>query len=328
MVTAIPYHVEINRVIDLLASQIYQTPLALLRENCQNAYDAILERSWSDSQFADPVIDVEISEDRIRVSDNGIGMSPQDLDAHYWRAGSSGKNNPESRAAGVVGTFGIGAMANFGVASRLIVTTESSKSGQRTRSSVERERLSATVPCISIEELPSQRHPGTTVEIVIDESTSVDVGQAISYISEAVRYIPIPVVVNESVVSQHQFMEALSRPGSSEPSIFKRVKIAGGIEASMELAIGFNGEPWVRVTDLKDGADDVGGEIILGQDRHQISAYRSGFSLAITAVRSHFGLGGVAKLVGSDTYCRARSPHYFKCSVPSNPCHGIRTVDS
>ena len=64
----------------------------------------------------------------------------------------------------------------------------------------------------------------------------------------------------------------------------------------MELAMGFNGEPWVRVTDMKDGSDIIAGEIILGQDQHQIHAYRSGFSLATTAVKSHFGLGGVANL--------------------------------
>jgi molecular chaperone HtpG len=40
----IPFEVEASRVIELLARQIYQTPLALLRENCQNAFDAILMR--------------------------------------------------------------------------------------------------------------------------------------------------------------------------------------------------------------------------------------------------------------------------------------------
>jgi len=40
-------------------------------------------------------------------------MTPDDLSQHYWTAGSSSKNNEDARAAGVVGTFGIGAMANF-----------------------------------------------------------------------------------------------------------------------------------------------------------------------------------------------------------------------
>ena len=296
MVTAIPYHVEINRIIDLLASQIYQSPLALLRENCQNAYDAILERTFREPEFTDPQIVVEIANDRIRVSDNGIGMSPQDLDLHYWRAGSSGKNNPESRAAGVVGTFGIGAMANFGVASELSVITESFNTGQRTKSSVERANLSATEPCISIEDLPSERNPGTTVEIIIDEGVNLDLAQAIAYSTEAVRYVPIPVFVNGNVVSMHEFVEDLPQPRNPESRVRRRVSLAGTIEATVELATGFNAEPWVRVTDMSNGSDAIAGEIILAQDRHQIHAFRSGFSLATTGVQSHFGLGGIANV--------------------------------
>lgn len=41
----IPFNVQIDRVLDLLCSQIYDSPLSLLRENVQNAYDAILQRS-------------------------------------------------------------------------------------------------------------------------------------------------------------------------------------------------------------------------------------------------------------------------------------------
>ena len=296
MVTAIPYHVDINRVIELLASQIYQSPLALLRENCQNAYDAILERMFKEPEFADPRIVIEIEKDRIRVSDNGIGMSPQDLDLHYWRAGSSGKNNPESRAAGVVGTFGIGAMANFGVASELSVITESFNTGQRTKSSVERANLSATEPCISIEDQASETNPGTTVEIIIDERVNLDVAQAIAYSAEAVRYVPIPVSVNGNVVSMHEFVEDLPQPRNPDSTARQRVSLAGTIEATVELATGFNAEPWVRVTDMSNGSDAIAGEIILAQDQHQIHAFRSGFSLATTGVQSHFGLGGFANL--------------------------------
>lgn len=296
MATAIPYHVEINRIIELLASQIYQTPLALLRENCQNAFDAVLERMWRDPQYDNPEITVNITSDRIQVRDNGIGMTPEDLTSHYWRAGSSGKNNPQSRAAGVVGTFGIGAMANFGLASELIVTTESWKTGQRTKSSVERERLSATEPCISLDELPSEGQAGTTVEIIVDEETNINVAQAYAYITEAVRYVQVPVIVNGNIVSKHSLSEAISRPGTSDSIVYEGATITGQVEATVELAMGFNGEPWVHVSNLRDGSEEIKGEVILAQDRHQIDAFRTGFALASSAAQSHFGLGGVANL--------------------------------
>ena len=296
MTTSIPYHVEINRIIELLASQIYQTPLALLRENCQNAFDAVLERMWWDPQFENPEITVEIAPGRIQVRDNGIGMTPGDLDSHYWRAGSSGKNNPESRAAGVVGTFGIGAMANFGVASELRVTTESWKTGERTISSVERERLSASEPCISIQQLSPEGAPGTSVEIIIEEGVQINLAEATGYITEAVKYLPIPVIVNGAIVSKHDLGEAVPRPGNAGSVVYESALITGQVEASVELAIGLNGEPWVRVTNLRDGSTPINGEVVLAQDRHQIFAYRTGFSLAASAVQSHFGLGGVANL--------------------------------
>src|SRR5688572_30854812 len=54
-----------------------------------------------------------------------------------------------SRAAGVVGTFGIGAMANFGIAEDLVVETESARTGERTLCSAARSTLSVTEECIS-----------------------------------------------------------------------------------------------------------------------------------------------------------------------------------
>ena len=296
MVTSIPYHVEINRVIELLASQIYQSPLALLRENCQNAYDAILQRRWEDPQFDNPLISVEISQGRLTIADNGIGMSPQDLDAHYWRAGSSGKNNPSAIAAGVVGTFGIGAMANFGVASAITVTTESFRTGQRTKSSVERDKLSATEPCITIEALSSQGASGTVVDVTVADGVLLDIPQAVSYIAGTVRYLPIPVRVNGQDMSGHQFSEDLPQPRNSELATWQGVPVGGTVSATVDIAVGPNAEPWIRVTQINDGGRPIAGELVLMQDLHQINAFRSGFSLATAGVQSHYGLGGMANL--------------------------------
>jgi len=101
----IPFAVEISRMIELLATQIYPTPFALLRENIQNSFDAILLRRHLDQTF-EPRIEVTIEPKRVIVADNGIGMSRSDLRNHFWRAGSSSKNTEVARAAGVVGTFG------------------------------------------------------------------------------------------------------------------------------------------------------------------------------------------------------------------------------
>ncbi len=83
----IPFQIETQRVIQLLAKQIYQSPLALLRENSQNAFDAVRQRLAKDASFQ-PRIGIQLSPDLISISDNGIGMTPDDLRNHYWNAGS------------------------------------------------------------------------------------------------------------------------------------------------------------------------------------------------------------------------------------------------
>ena len=45
----IAFKVEFSWILELLADQIYQSPLALLRENTQNAFDAIRMRIASDT---------------------------------------------------------------------------------------------------------------------------------------------------------------------------------------------------------------------------------------------------------------------------------------
>src|SRR4051794_27868802 len=117
------FQVEAQRVLEILSKQIYDSPYAMLRENVQNAYDAVLMRAVEDPGFTigQAAIDVTVSPDAIVVSDNGVGMSEDILRNNFWRAGSSGKNTESARKAGVVGTFGIGAMANFGVCRSLRV---------------------------------------------------------------------------------------------------------------------------------------------------------------------------------------------------------------
>ena len=191
----IPFQVETSRVLDLLAKQIYQSPLALLRENAQNAYDAVLMRESRDPGCA-ARIDIVVSPEEIRVMDHGVGMTPGEVRDNYWRAGHSGKNTEEARAAGVVGTFGIGAMANFGIAGELIVETESAATGERCRSRAVLDRLSLNEDCVELETLETQQKPGTSVTAIILPKHRIDVGQAMRYIAEFVQLLEVPVTVN------------------------------------------------------------------------------------------------------------------------------------
>ena len=136
------FQIEVAKILEILSTRIYDSPYALLRENVQNAYDAILMRRYRSPGTFTPRIDVTISANSIDVTDNGIGMTLEELRNHFWRAGASGKNTPEAIAAGVVGTFGIGGLANFGICQKLTVISESASNNTRTKCQANRDTLS------------------------------------------------------------------------------------------------------------------------------------------------------------------------------------------
>lgn len=112
-----------NQMIRLLGVQLYDTPLAMLRENVQNSVDAIRERKKLDPKVFQPRINVTISNEMVMIEDNGKGMTKDIIKNNYWTAGNSSKNTEQAQQAGVVGHFGIGALANFGVCSKLELST-------------------------------------------------------------------------------------------------------------------------------------------------------------------------------------------------------------
>jgi molecular chaperone HtpG len=285
----IPFEVDVNRVIEVLAAQIYQTPLALLRENAQNAFDAILMRRHRGDEF-EPRIDVRITDREITIADNGIGMTPQDLRRHYWHAGSSGKNNPEARAAGVVGTFGIGAMSNFGIADALELETESALTGERTRSAARRATLSATEDCIVLASIPAAGEPGTRVSATMPEGT-VNVAEATQYIADFVGLVAVPVLVNGEVVSQQGVDSQLPPPDAQD---IDAGVLHSRLSGSVRLKVTGAGEVWVSIRDLSFDGKTVGGSIVLRQGASAIRTFRSGFGLAVAGVNSAYTLGGLA----------------------------------
>lgn len=291
----IPFNIDTQRIIELLGKQLYQSPLALLRENTQNAYDAILLRHRLDPTFA-PQIEITISPRELRVSDNGVGMTPDDLRRHFWHAGSSSKNNDEARAAGVVGTFGIGAMANFGIASDLQVETESWTTRERSRSGASREKLTLNRDCIDLEAITSHGTAGTTIVAQVQADHSIDVAEATRYVTDFVALLSIPVAVNGTVVSQQsveRFVPALT--GRTESTA--TAKIGPRLLADITLTISSNADVRIELRNVVWSGKPMGGTLTLRSGSPALRTYRSGFGLATAAVSSFYQLGGVADIL-------------------------------
>ena len=160
-------------------------------------------------QDFDPVIEVTVDANSVTVRDNGIGMTAQEIETSYWYAGQSGKNTDAARAAGVVGTFGIGAMANFGVADSLSVESESATACERTVSSVRKSELSTDAESISVKPIARTGRPGTIVVAHLSSSVTMPIQEARNYIHDFVEFVDIPVFFNGENISGSVHRDAL-----------------------------------------------------------------------------------------------------------------------
>ena len=294
----IPFKVEFSRILELFAAQIYQSPLALLRENTQNAFDAVLMKGHSQRDDLDyePAIRVTVDSDKIVVADNGIGMTSDEIETNYWYAGRSGKNTSAARAAGVVGTFGIGAMANFGVAEELSVESESG-TGQRTHSSVRKSELSTEFDSISLSNVPPLGQSGTSVCATLAQPGTVAVSEAKDYLKEFVRFVDVPVYFNEDLISGAAPRSILPSPRYAWTERISRADLAGLVVADLDVYGMATGELRVVVENLVwELSTDRPGVIVLLQERAGIQTLRSGFGLSTVALQSTYQWGGVADI--------------------------------
>ncbi len=293
----IAFKFDVSRMLELLSDQIYQSPLALLRENTQNAFDAIRMRQAIQNEDFEPVIKVTLNEERIIVSDNGIGMTADEIESNFWYAGQSGKNTQFAQEAGVVGTFGIGAMANFGVADELSVESESALDGERTLSSVRKAELSMDKESITLLKIESKQQAGTTVQATLSPECNVSVPDAINFLREFVEFVEIPVIFNGELLSGAAYRTVLPSERSSWSEHVCNASLAGIIFGDLQVLGMASGELRIVFENVGSQVElNKRGSIILLQGRNVIRTLRFGFGLATVAMQSVYQWGGIINL--------------------------------
>lgn len=283
---------DADAMVHLLGVQLYDTPLAMLRENVQNAYDAILERMDKEAAFKDGIVKIEVVGDHITIIDNGIGMDEQGLQENYWTAGHSGKNNPESRKAGVVGHFGIGALANFGVCSRLEVNTMRIGTNTRYLCVAERDKMSGTQFPLTIQEDNTGSY-GTKISAILMPGITITEEQVEAYITKYVQFIPIPVTINGRTIKQKQLFVNRARPNSE--SLESDVK-DGVVRFHYDISfLKYQPlKPEILVTNIVYNYESVRGRLFLNKDENEIFGLNNGFGISRVGLASEFYFGGVA----------------------------------
>ncbi|WP_341808516.1 molecular chaperone HtpG [Wolbachia endosymbiont (group E) of Neria commutata] len=140
------FDAEVGKVLNIVIHSLYTNKDIFLRELISNASDAcdkLRYKSQSNSNLLDSSDELKITirvnkdENELCITDNGIGMSRQDLIDNLGTIASSGtqkfldaiKNNKDSnQAVELIGKFGVGFYSSFMVASEVIV--ESRKAGE------------------------------------------------------------------------------------------------------------------------------------------------------------------------------------------------------
>ncbi|NLE27257.1 MAG: hypothetical protein GX625_18365 [Clostridiaceae bacterium] len=297
MSDGIVFNVETTQILKILACDIYDSPLALLRENLQNAYDAVRMRYVKSGVLEEGGrIDIRVENGQISIADNGIGMDEEVLRKNFWMAGSSGKHTETARKAGVVGTFGIGAMANFGVCNHLTVETKTEGSEGFLRSTADRDSLKIGEECIILERIKSSRDVGTTVTAVLDNNKLINPEQALQYLKPYVSLLRVPVYFNGSLISCNSLKSQLPIAGRKFVALGMKNLSDDLFSASFEVHADSSGQILVCVTNVIFGGNFVEGNLALLQSGGQIMGLRSDFGLAPIPAIGNYRFGGIANL--------------------------------
>ena len=293
----IAFDVETERILQILSSEIYDSPKAFLRENVQNAYDAILMRCTAQGlPIAERRIRITLEKERLTIDDDGIGMTEEVLKGNFWKAGSSGKKTELAQRSGVIGTFGIGAMANFGVCIALRVETRHIESELTLVSSARREELRIAQDCIDLERVADDRTPGTTIIGDLDPSFVIDEAAACDYLSPYVRFLPVPVLVNDRVISGEAFDGALGDKAAGFDRISSRSVSRDGYSGTLHTFANAQARVLVRLDGISLNGSPLSGEVVLVQQGGQTLGFRNLFGLAPIPVSSAYGFGGFVNL--------------------------------
>jgi molecular chaperone HtpG len=288
--------IEFESVLRAISKQIYETPMAFIRENVQNAVDAIRIQARregiepGDSRYR---IEVRIENRELIVRDNGIGMSEADLQNFFWTIGASGKRTEEALKAGCVGMFGIGGFANFGVCDRLEIVSQTEGASSGTYTSLSQEDIKAagiSIPSVTVRQSNDAAPRGTVVMGHLRDSPKVQ--DLRRYLRDFVRFVPIHVAFNGEKISQGRFSDVDDRENLLEIRSGAQTWRAGDLSVVGRLYEDRGHALIVSIEGLTLAEEAIS---LNGQLRFEdgaIDAFKRGFKLCATQVGTTIGISG------------------------------------
>lgn len=290
--------IEFDSVLAAISKQIYETPLAFIRENVQNAIDALrmqAARTGIDSSDSRLNVQIRVGENVCEITDNGIGMSLDDLRNLFWTIGASGKRTEEARAAGCVGMFGIGGFANFGVCDELRVVSQAADQAKGHWTALSRsdiEGAGGAIPRVSHDESNEAAPRGTIVRGVLKETANSQ--ELLTFVRDFVQYAQEHVYFNDELVSRRLF----ELPSESAKDLVALTDSAvqwshGSVELGGQLYETAGHQLQAEIRELRVDGENVRVRGWLRFENGPIAVLKRGFKICSTTVGTDIGVSGV-----------------------------------
>jgi molecular chaperone HtpG len=288
--------IDFESVLRAISKQIYETPLAFIRENVQNAVDAVrIQALREDTGAGDERyrIVITVEERKVVVQDNGTGMSAGDLENFFWTIGASGKRTKEAVAAGCVGMFGIGGFANFGVCDMLEVISQTGDAvhGTLTRlSKADIQAAGVAIPSVTVEQSDAAARRGTIVIGYMSSAPNVD--QLRRYLQDFVRFVPTALYFNGQKISQNTFSDIEDRENFKEIRPGTQEWHDGNMVISGRLYEDRGHTLVASIDGLTIGNESVNLVGHLRFENGPIDVFKRGFKLCATQIGTTIGTSG------------------------------------
>lgn len=299
--------VDFPRVLETIASHIYDNQFAFLRENLQNAIDAVRIQASRDrrSVASGYRIDIRIEGNRCEIRDVGNGMTKEELRRNFWTMGASGKHTEEAKRAGCIGTFGIGGFANFGVCEKLTVvsrTVDCLVAHETSLSKAEFSTLEGQLPTVKYRE-SSQLDSHGTIVVGLAES-DFDKKRLLEYIKQFVTNVEEPIYFEGTRISGGR----KATIGENYTPITEILTArAGPVQFSYRL---YKDEGASLAAEFIDAAEaektiDFAGFVRL--ENGSVRTFKRGFRICEVSINSRIGISGwfdsdlVTPTAGRDT---------------------------
>ncbi len=294
--TSFKVGIDFESVLRAISKQIYETPLAFIRENVQNAVDAIRIQalregaSPGDEQYR---IDIAIDDKKVTVKDNGIGMSAVDLESFFWTIGASGKRTQEAKTAGCVGMFGIGGFANFGVCDTLEVISQTGDAdhGTLTRlSETDIQKAGTSIPSVTVENSDAAAPRGTIV--IGDMRNAPNIDELRRYLVDFVRFVPTTIYFQGQKLSQGKFSDIENRENFTEIRAGTQQWQSGDMVITGRLYEDRGHTLVATIDSLSVGGDSIHLVGFIRFENGPIDVFKRGFKLCATQIGSTIGVSG------------------------------------